>query len=226
MNCLDFQRELNADPRRLTEAARIHAETCPACAQRMVRQMNLETHLNAALQVSPPPGMEDRILFATRVGQRQRKQFLALAASVVAGVAVVLGLSLSQPDAAPDLVALAVGHVRDEPQHLHETVAVAPEKLNSLLALVGASGSLPATYANNCVLPNGQGGHIVLQTPHGRVTLMLIPNGKTDAMQRQIRDGWVTEVYAARRGSYSLVASSESALTDAKAILARQLRWT
>ena len=172
--------------------------------------------------------MEDRILLATRICGQKRRRFLALVATLVIGVAVVFGITLSQRDhEAQDLVAIAVEHVLAEPEHIQETQIVDAGRLNRLLARVGAQtrGALPVTYANACVLPNGEGGHIVLSTQHGRVTLMLIPNAKTDIMLRRTTRGFVVEVHAARTGSYSLVAPNESALTDAKILLANQLRW-
>jgi len=229
MNCMEFQRELSADPRRLTTAALGHAETCSDCARRMAGQINLDAQWEAELQASPPVGMEDRILLATRMGRQKRQRYYALVATLVAGMAVVFGVTLSQPDkGSPDLVAIAVEHVLNEPEHLQETQVVNSRMLNDLLARVGAQtrGTLPATYANACKLPNGEGGHIVLSTQHGRVTLMLIPHGKTDAMLRRMMGNLIVEVHAARTGSYSLVAPNESALTDAKTLLARQLRWT
>ena len=230
MNCMDFQRALNADPRELSESARAHAENCPPCTQRLVRQMNLEARLNAALQVAPSLGMEDRILFKIRAGQQQRQQLVAMVSAVVIGLATVMSLSwsLSGSSHVPtDLAAIAVEHVLQEPQHLQETIYISPTKLSELFALVGARahGSLPVTYANYCDLPNGKGGHIVLATAHGRVTLMLIPNGKTHVMQRRIQNGMIVEVYKARHGSYSLVSPNNAALTEAKALLARQWHW-
>lgn len=229
MNCMDFQRELNADPRRLTTAALGHAETCSDCARRMAGQINLDAQWEAELQACSPVGMEDRILLATRMGRQKHQRYYALVATLVAGMAVVFGVILSQPDkGSPDLVAIAVEHVLAEPEHLQETQIVDAGRLNMLLARVGAQtrGALPVTYANACVLPNGEGGHIVLSTQHGRVTLMLIPNAKTDSMLRRTTAGYVVEVHSARTGSYSLVAPNESSLTDAKILLANQLRWT
>ena len=83
MNCLEFQRALNADPRHLHMAARNHAEECADCAWRMVKQLNLDATLIDALQMNAPDGMEDRILLATRLGDKQRMTFYAVEASVL-----------------------------------------------------------------------------------------------------------------------------------------------
>lgn len=227
---MEFQRTLNADPRELSDSARAHAENCPACTRRLVRQMSLEARINAALQVTPSLGMEDRILFKIRAGRQQRQQLVAVVSTVIIGLTAVMGLSwsLSQSSSGPtDIAAIAVEHVLQEPQHLNETVHTPPDKLRGLFALVGARthGNLPVTYANYCDLPNGKGGHVVLETSHGRVTLMLIPNGRTRVTQRRIQNGMIVEVFKARRGSYSLVSPNKAALTEAKALLARQWYW-
>ncbi len=228
MNCMEFQRELNADPRGLSTDALGHAETCADCARRMASQIKLEAQWEADLRIASPAGLEERILLATQIGRQKRQRLYALAASLVAGVALALSLNVLQFGSdTPDLIAMAVEHVQGEPEHLLETRHVEPEALNRLLAQVGAhaSGTLHVTYANACQLPNGDGGHVVLETHHGRVTLMLIPHGKTDAMLRRTTHSQVVEVHAARYGSYALVAPNDLALTEAKALLARQLRW-
>lgn len=229
MNCMEFQRELNTDPHRLSPAALGHAETCSDCARRMAGQIRLDAHWETELQMPPPTGMEDRILLATRMRRQQRQRLYALVASLVAGMAVVFGLTLPQSGSSShDLVAIALEHVLAEPEHLQETRSVDASLLNDMLARVGAhaSGDWPVTYANACRLPNGEGGHVVLETTHGRVTLMLIPNGKTDAVLRRAERGMVVEVNAARHGSYALVAPNEQALIESKALLVRRLRWT
>ena len=229
MNCLEFQRELNADPRRLSADALGHAETCPDCARRLAGQFRQEARLEAELQIAPPAGMEDRILLATRFGRQKRPRTYAMAAALVAGVAVAMSSHLMRPEpATQDLAVIAADHVRAEPEHLRETQAVNTTTLKRLFAHVGAQvqGPLPVTFAGACILPGGMGGHIVMATSQGRVTLMLMPHGKTDAVLHRTIGNQLVEVNAARRGSYSLVAPNERALVEAKAILARSLRWT
>jgi len=228
MNCMEFQRRLNADPRRLSALALGHAETCVDCARRLAGQIKLDARLDTGLQVPPPAGMEDRILLATRLDGQKRQRDYVWAAALLAGVALGLGVLASSHDTRPvDLADMSIAHVLSEPAHLHETQRVDRAMLNHLLARAGAQsrGALPVTYAGACPLPNGEGAHIVLNLQHGRVTLMLIPNGKTDTMLRRTTARFVVEVHAARHGSYSLVAPNESALIEAKALLARQLRW-
>jgi len=224
MKCLDFQRALNADPRHLSHEARQHAEQCADCARRMVKQLNFDAGLMAVLQVSTQDGMEDRILLATRFSEKKRMTLYAVAASIVLAVVITLGMPFVGDKHEIDM---AIEHVLAEPEHLAETNTVTPAQLNAILARVGAHTDtmLPVSYANVCDLPNGKGGHIVLNTPHGRVTLMLMPSGKSGAVERKEINGVIAEMYAARRGNYSLIAGNDAALTEAKSMLASQLRW-
>ena len=229
MNCLEFLRALNVDPRHLLLAARQHAENCSDCARRMVKQLNMEATLANTLQVPTPVGMEDRILLATRFSEKRRLALYAVAASVALAVSVTLGSAFfAKPTELDMAIEMAIEHVLAEPEHLAETKVVSSAQLNELLARVGASSStlLPVTYANSCNFPNGsRGGHIVLATPYGRVTLVLMPNGESGVVQRRKMKGLIAEMYAARQGNYSLIASNDAALIAAKSMLANQLHW-
>lgn len=229
MNCLEFQRALNAAPRHLPAPARQHAEDCPDCARRMVKQLNFEANLAATLQVPAPHGLEDRILLATRFSEKRRMALFAVAASVLLAVSITLAPTIFKSPSKPDMAELdmAIEHVLAEPQHLAETVAVSPVQLNDLLARVGArsDNALSVTYANACDLPNGKGGHIVLNTAYGRVTLMLMPNGASGIVKRRQMKGVIAEMYAAQHGNYSLVAESDAALVAARQMLASHLHW-
>lgn len=228
MNCLEFLRALNVDPRHLLLAARQHAENCSDCARRMVKQLNMEATLANTLQVPTPVGMEDRILLATRFSEKRRLALYAVAASVALTVCVTLGSAFfAKPTELDMAIEMAIEHVLAEPEHLAETNVVSSTQLNELLAYVGARSNtlLPATYANTCNLPNGKGGHIVLATPYGRVTLVLMPNGESGVVKRREMKGLIAEMYAARQGNYSLIASSDAALIAAKSMLANQLHW-
>lgn len=226
MNCLEFQRELNADPKRLSPVAQRHGEDCPDCARRLVRQLHQEACLRDALKMTGvPEGLEDRILLATHIGQRQRLRLAAVAAVSLLAASLTLSWPLLRP-ASP--ASIAVAHVVGEPKHLADTLPVSLRQLDQLFALVGAhpSGSLPATFANACDMPKGKGGHVVFDTPHGRVTVILMPAYRAYTAAPEMRDGMLVQVFAARHGSYALVAPNAAALDTARALLHKNLHWT
>lgn len=226
MNCLDFQRQLNADPRRLSPEAEAHAEDCPACARRLVKQLRLESQLAQALLVDPPEGLADRVLLATRLRQRrERMPLFALAASLVVAVGIGLTLPNWQQE---DLAGSGIAHVLREPALLLASETVTRGQLEAQLARVGAvlAGELPAVHAGPCEVPGGDGAHIVLDTPHGRVTMLLMPNRQTRQAISKLDQGLIAVVHSASRGCYTLVAENARALAHVQALLAKQLRWT
>ena len=226
MNCLVFQRQLNADPHRLTSEAETHAEGCPACARRLSMQMRMEAELAQALLVTPPEGLADRVLLSAKLEQRrERGRLYALAASLV--LAAGIGLSLPQWGQ-EDLAGVGIAHVLSEPQFLNAQESVSQQDVATQFARVGAhlTGTLPAVYAAPCEVPGGDGAHVVMETPHGRVTVLIMPN-------RQVRDelskrdqGFIALVSSAKRGCYALVASNAQALEYARGMLEQSLSWT
>ncbi len=224
MNCLDFMRELNADPRRLSAAARAHAEGCAACARTQARQAELERELAAALNIHPPAGLADRILLEVKLQRRRSVQFLAVAA----GVAMATGLTLTLPVLRQaGLPAAMIAHVQGEPHLLTIQAQATPEALARELSRIGAvaAAPIPVVHAAPCDVPGGDGGHVVFDTPYGRVTLLLVPNRREDIGKRLEKAGFVAVVRAAQRGCYSLIAQNEQALAAAEAMLAERMRW-
>lgn len=226
MNCLDFQRRLNADPYRLGAEAEAHAEACPACARRLAGQMRQEAELARSLWVTPPDGLADRVLLAARMRRRgERGRLYALAASLF--LVVGIGLSLA-PWREADLTAESIRHVLAEPQFLAAREPVSPGEVAAQFQRVGArlAEPLAAVHAAPCDVPGGEGAHIVLDTPHGRVTVLLMPNRQARAEAREQAQGLIAAIHAAKRGCYALVAPNPRALEHARALLEKRLRWT
>lgn len=226
MNCLDFQRRLNADPHRLGPEAEAHADACPACARRLARQMRLEAELAQSLLVSPPEGLADRVLLAARL--RQRREYMP-AFALAAGLVLAVGLGLSLPQwGREDLAGASIAHVLSEPQFLAARGTVGTRQVSAQFARVGArlEGELPAVHAGPCEVPGGEGAHVVLVTPHGRVTVLLMPNRRVEEEVRKHDQGLIAVVHSAKRGCYTLVASNAQALEYARTLLEERLRWT
>jgi hypothetical protein len=226
MNCLDFQRELNADPRQISPQAEAHAEACPACTRRLAGQMRVEAELARALLVDPPAGLADRVLLATGMKRQRQMRLYALAAGVVLAVGISLSLPLlKRPE---NLADISIAHVLAEPQFLAQKTLVDPAVVAEEFVRVGArlEGTLPAVHAAPCKVPGGGGAHIVLKTPYGLVTVLLIPNRDPAELQRAAGEGYIAVVHHARRGCYTLVATSQRAIAYAQAMLAHSLRWS
>lgn len=220
MNCLEFRRHILADPRRPGAAERAHAAECPACADYLDKQRDLDASLFEAMQVTPPDGLADRILVAR--GLRRRRWIWPVAASVVLTGALV---ALWPRWDSNDLGREAIAHVSHEPQAFTASYAVPDDALAAMLAdqgvnLLRAVGRV--TYSTLCPLGDHMARHLVVRTADGPVTLLLVPDD-SKARHRAVTqaDGMAALILPAARGTITIVASSlEQALAMEKSLRA------
>src|SRR5512134_635435 len=98
MNCDEFRRIAGADPGRLPADAEAHRSGCPACADYHRSLVAMDTTIRKALSVPvPAPAQPSRArplrpdppqLVAPRATGFERRRWVALAASIFAGVLV------------------------------------------------------------------------------------------------------------------------------------------
>jgi uncharacterized protein DUF3379 len=157
---------IGADPRSSDPELREHRESCQECHLYTERLLRFESRLERALRVDVP-------------AKRHRAaswRWMAMAASVLLGVVVAAGIWLVLPGAS--LAADVVAHMREEPQAWRRTdVAVPESELNdvlreSKLRLSAAAGIV--SYASSCAFRGHRVPHLVVQTPSGPVTVMVL----------------------------------------------------
>lgn len=207
MNCLEFRRHILADPRQPGAGERAHAAECPACADFLDKQRDLDARLFEAMQVTPPDGLADRILVAR--GLRKLRWIWPVAASLMlTGALVALWPRLG----ADELGREAIAHVAHEPQAFTASYSVPDDALATMLAdqgvnLVRAVGRI--TYSTLCPVGSHTARHIVVRTAEGPVTLLLMPDDR-QARQRAVTqaDGMAALTIPAARGSIAIVAGS------------------
>jgi hypothetical protein len=229
MNCLEFRRSALIDPLHPGSEAMEHAARCDQCAQFHRSLCRQEEALYRALSVPVPEGLADRVLLRSRpgLGARAWRVLAALAAVLV----LALGLRLWMPDGtSPETLAAGIiDHVRHEPEALSAEQGVPRSTLAYAIARSGGElGDRPltASYAGRCPLPGGgQGEHIVLKTPQGKVTLILMPDKPVATALRLTKDGLNVSILPAGAGSLALVAESDALVQGAETDLLRAVRW-
>lgn len=242
MNCLEFRRLVLTGPRQITAGQAAHLECCARCAEFAQSVARDEAAIEQAMLVPVPEGLAARVLLRHRIRGPNRWSTLALAASLplalAASLFVAVGVafhvnevpgqgdeivSAQLPGANQHAVA-AISYVLDhEPQLLKENRAGDPKVMRAALSKLGLS--LPANlgsvrYLGKSVLPDGTTGeHIVLQTPYGHVTLILLPDVFL-ASRVAVSDRNLQALVAPRRdGCYVLVADSSQTLERVEAML-------
>ncbi|MGQ0651443.1 MAG: DUF3379 family protein [Betaproteobacteria bacterium] len=219
MNCLEFRRLALAGPRPLKPAAAAHAKGCEGCREFLARTLDDEAALEAALRVPVPRGLDARLL--ERPGATLRAlRVLALAASLLLAAGISLLILTSRPD--PLAMASIEFVVYEEAQTI---VDAKPTDWHALVRVARGMGvSLPRQLGDMryiCVYPvAGQPAHhLVVATPLGKLTLLLVPERQVAARAVAAAHGLEAAIVPAARGFIAIVGPSPRSVARAEALL-------
>lgn len=219
MNCLEFRRLVLADPRRLSTETGAHAGQCPGCREFLGHSLEAEAQLAAALQVAVPDGLRARVLDRA-AGARRARRLLALAAGVLVAAAVAVTIGWMRNDelalAGIDFVVFeeAQSIVDAKPTDLKVLVRVAREMGVSLPEQLGEINYV-------CVYPfaGGRAHHLLVKTPLGKVTLLLIPDRRIAARAAASARGLEAAIVPVSAGSIAIIAGSAGSIARAETLL-------
>jgi len=215
MNCLELRRDILANPASASEEGLRHADSCPSCAVFRARALALETEIADLLAVPAPDGMEDRILAATVAGRRDsRRRFLAMAASI-AGVAFVGAGAYFATQDDPDALAGINFVVEEEANAILTAKPANPADLvrvTHLMNLTLPSQLGEVRYIGTCPFQGTIAHHLIVTTPQGKATLLLLPDKSVDQRGVASARGLRSLVKPARRGSAAVIAESSRGL--------------
>lgn len=187
-----YRKAVMADPHSTDAELLAHRAACAECREYTERLLKFESRLERALRV-PLPGKAQVLPFAGPT-----RSWLALAASVLVGVAIVGGAWLALPQRS--LAAAVVAHMAGEPGAWSTQTAVAGGALqavlkDSKLELKPSAGVV--SYASSCEFRGRLVPHLVVRTPSGPVTVMVLvhePVRKTMQFDQQGYRGTIVPV--------------------------------
>jgi hypothetical protein len=226
MNCLEFRRHKLAFPRKIEPAHNLHVQACAPCAEFSARANVFENEIEQAARVPMPEGLADRVILRHKFRARRRFSLFGLAATLLlaAGLTFTHSYLASEARIAEALIA----HVLHEPEALQANHEVSEVKVASALAQAGGELRGPighAVYYKLCPVPGGEGAHIVLVTPFGRATLLLMPEKEPASRAPLTRQGFSAAVLPLGRGSVGVVAESPQELEQMTQLLREQVTW-
>jgi len=176
MEHTQYRLAIMADPHNADAELRAHREACDECRAFTEQLLKFESRLERAMRVDIP-SKADVLPFARARPHAPSapRRWLALAASVLLGAAIVGGVWLSLPQ--PSLAAAVVAHMAGEPGAWQRTEAVPQLELadvlkDSKLRLRPAAGIV--SYASSCAFRGHQVPHLVVQSAAGPVTVMVL----------------------------------------------------
>ena len=223
MNCLQFRRAAGADPGHLSPEAAAHRDTCPACAEYLRDLLAMDATIRRALEV---PVMDRPRASVPRARPMPApRRWLALAASIVAGVLVGSVLWIGGPRAS--LAREVLNHVEQEPHSLTATHSD-PAVVGRVLQAGGIRlrpGAADVVYANSCPFRGRIVPHLVVRTAQGPVTVLVL---RDEALARPVRvndAGFRGSLVPAGPGSIAVLGDRRSDLSEITARLASAIEW-
>ena len=211
MNCLEFRREVLVEPRRLSEEAHAHAAECARCSQFRDETLRLDGEIHAGLSVAVPEGFAQRIARNAMAGRDDsRRRFMALAASLVLATAIGAGVYVAGRD--DPLARAGIDFVVD--QEVNAILRAKPSDPSALrTAALALNVEIPqqigeVRYIGICPFQGTIAHHVVIMTPQGKATLLLLPGkplvGRAHASARGLR----ALVVPAGAGSMAIIAEA------------------
>lgn len=167
---------LLADPRRLSSEVEVTIRHDPALQQFRQQLLDRDAQVAQAFdEAIPPLGLAERIILGTRY--RRRSRWMAgVAASVLVAVLAVFML---RPPPQSALAMAMIDHVIEFKYELDDDGTVAPDIVEASLAALGVQYrdvGYRVRHLANCVVAGRVGRHLVMNTPSGIVSFMILPD--------------------------------------------------
>jgi hypothetical protein len=174
MDHTQYRSAVMADPRDPDPDLRAHREACAECRAFTEQLLRFEARLERALLVDIPTRAV--VLPFARKGAQGPRRWLAMAASLLLALVIAAGVWLTLPQRS--LAAAVVAHMAGEPDAWQITDVPVPDAdlkavlKDSNLRLKPDAGVV--SYASSCDFRGHKVPHLVVQTPSGPVTVMVL----------------------------------------------------
>jgi uncharacterized protein DUF3379 len=246
MECLTFRRAKLAVPHDASAELIEHVRGCAACAIFAREIDEFEQRLHEAVHLAVPEGLAEQILLRHQrpgwvsrtyqsvrnsLGPRQRaldgrRSAHVLMAAFVLSVIVTIALYL--PSEYSESADRFIAHVVAEPEVLRDTATVEPAKFDQAMAHYGGQVHQPVgvvRHLGDCLIDGVVAQHILVQTPYGTATLILIPKRMPATSKPRTKDGYTVVVIPLRNGSLGIVTDSPERTRKVEGLLKQRVTW-
>lgn len=225
MNHNEARLLIGSDPNSVPAELAEHVAGCPECAQFQREMIKLETDIRRALGPAAASVTPIDSARAAR-GPKPAKVWSgwALAASVaIASVLVIWALRPSDT-LAHDLVT----HVEYESGSWASKQPVPPAVVTETLAKAGVAldmSSDKVMYARSCLFRGHVVPHLVVSTPQGPVTVLVLPDEKVKNWTSFHEDGMTGVITPATHGSIAVLAQGSENIDAVARQVEQSVRW-
>jgi hypothetical protein len=248
MNCQEFEQRAWAEPNCEEPAFVKHMRDCPDCGPAAAELRAFDGEIGASLRVDCPDGL------AARIRARHRLQYgdspahgpvarlrdwlfgnpgwvgaYAAAATVLLVVGVLRsGIQGGTPELMP-IDQLVAEHTLEEAFATKVSMPVPRSDIEAMFGQLGArlvANLDGVTFANGCVMENGiKGAHLVVDTPQGKVTVLVIPHRPVEAARTLRFADLEGRIAPYGEGSLAVVASDAEMLEPVEQRIRKAVQW-
>ena len=220
------RRALLADPRRVSPEVEASINRDPALRQ--LRRQLLDTNVQVALafdEVQPSPGLAERIVLHAHLRNGRRSRWVAGVAGVAASFLIMAAaLFMLQPVADSPLALAMLDHVIEAKYELDDDGNVAPARVQASLAALGVQyrdAGYRVRHLADCLVAGRMGKHLVLNTPSGIVSFMIVPdNGQALSKRQKLGKGQFHAVFTPQsRAAYGAFAEKNVSAAELEALM-------
>lgn len=217
--CRHARLHIGGEPHRLPADVEAHLSGCADCRRFRDETLSLDGRLRSALEL-PLESFRSPARLAAPAPRRW-----ALAASVVLAMFVGAGLWLLRP--APALAGEVAEHVQHEAFSWDLRAPLPAEELAAVLRQAGVEfdTSLPVVYAMACSFHGRRVPHLVVQTPGGPLTVMLLPQERTSKRTEFAEGGFRGVLLPAGAGSVAILSRGAPVPGDVSGQITAGVRW-
>lgn len=228
MRCEEARLRIGAEPGSATPILEEHVQSCPACRQFREEMRTLEANIRRALE-RPPESVGSPAMGGVRTrarGPAVAWRQWALAASVTLATVAVLALWLLRP--AESLARDVVAHVRDEPESWLATQHLDAAGLAKALRGAGVELNITSdkiTYAHSCWFRGHYVPHLVVQTAHGPVAVLILRHESVSRRHEFHEAGMSGVIVPDGTGSLAVLARGGGNVEDIAAQMQQDVHW-
>ena len=218
MSCEQARLHIGADPSGSTAELEEHLQQCASCRQFRDEMRALDANIRRALERPPQRVGTSRLTATWRPW--------ALAASVLLAMLAVLSVWVLHPS--DSLAREVVAHVREEPESWLARQHVDAQSVDQALRGAGVRLDIASdriTYAQSCWFRDHYVPHLVVQTAHGPVTVLILRNQKVTERRTFRESGMSGVIVPAPQGSIAVLTKGGANVETLAAQMQQDVRW-
>ena len=190
MNSHEARRAMLASPRlaRPSLDAAMRDDTSLARLRQQLLQAD-ERMAKAFAEVTPPSGLAERVILRAQYQQQQRRRSRWAAGIAASFVIAAAAIFVGRPES-PSPIALAMlDHVVEGVDELADAGDVSVQTAQASLGRIGVGfrdAGYKIRHLGECVVAGRIGRHLVMNTPNGLVSFLILPTHRGEIDSRQM----------------------------------------